>query len=331
MSISDADVIDPSTSARTFPVRFAIAPMIESEAIPPNEPAVASASALFCWPFSFASTLTTPDDATEPVEPMNASTSWFISASATAPVSPTTDTPITITVAVATFSPIAWIVTPVELEIVPSTSARVCPATIAIGMRMAMVTPPAEPPGAVASAVCVPVALTRTEPVVSMLELELRVASALRASFACATVTPTARAPVATLMVLACASAVPTADREVADVAQRVGGHVGAAACLMNGGAVVDVGVLGALVIEHGALRPAGNEAAGAGEGDRVDRLVHPCVDRHVVAAAVARGDLGAGADLRLGRALDVEDLDAGADPHQPAWYRPGAARTRNA
>ncbi len=74
--------------------------------------------------------------------------------------------------------------------------------------------PPAAPPGAVASAVCVPVALTRTEPVVSRLELELSVASVLRAFFACATVTPTARAPVATLRVLDRASAVPSAVTE---------------------------------------------------------------------------------------------------------------------
>ena len=149
----------------------------------------------------------------DPVPLSTASTlaALVISASANAPLRPTTETPIVTAVAVALLSPFDWIVAALEPPIVPSTSARVSPVTSAIGIITSMDTPPAEPPGAFALAWFAEVAVTFTAPVVVMFPVEVMVASVERPLLARAIVSPAANTPVLTLTVWALTVCVPLA------------------------------------------------------------------------------------------------------------------------
>ena len=102
--IDEEPVTLPPRFATMSPLTVACVSMIESEPIPPNEPAVAVASAVACsGPISSASTTTAPELPSVEVELTFALTPPDTVAWANAPVKPITETPITSTVADAWF------------------------------------------------------------------------------------------------------------------------------------------------------------------------------------------------------------------------------------
>jgi hypothetical protein len=174
--------------------------------MPPPVAPIALASAFIFSPLSFASTRTSP------VAPSSADGSTIAStfavsvtsAKAIAPLRPTTERLKTTVVAVATFSPIAWTVIDEAPVMSAPARARVRPETMAKGSRIVIARPPPPPPGAVASAVLIASALivALPAPVIVSAPVAVVSASVLRPLFALATVTPAAKAPVATLTVL---------------------------------------------------------------------------------------------------------------------------------
>ena len=111
---------------------------------------------------------------------------------------------------------------------------------------------------------------------------------------------------------------------ERVDLDRPVGGrrHEDAAAGLVDRRAVVDVRVLRAGVVQDDDLRAEGDESTGAREGEAEDVLGHRCLDGDVARAACAGGDARAGADARLGRAVDVHHEDGRADADEAAGDR---------
>ena len=148
-------VTSPSRRASRPPLSLAMAIATAKDAIPPSAPMVAVAVTLFPSPMWWASTSTLPLEVRLEPEPTIASTSALlsISASATAPLIPITDRPITSAVALTMFSPVALTSIDVELVISPSTRARVAPETLATGTITLMLMPPPPPPGVFAVAV----------------------------------------------------------------------------------------------------------------------------------------------------------------------------------
>ena len=128
--IDEEPVTLPPRFATRLPLTVACVSMIESEPIPPSEPAVACASAVACCgPMSSASTRTAPVlPSVAPELDVRAHVAGHV-AWAKAPVRPTTQTPITSTVAFAWFDAWAWTVIDDELVKEPSTSAIVSPLT----------------------------------------------------------------------------------------------------------------------------------------------------------------------------------------------------------
>ena len=184
--------------ARTGAPISASATMTVTET-PPTLPPVAEAVAVLrLVSRTLASTRTAPELAMAPV-PVVASiaAAEVIFAVAPAPWAPTTDMASTTAVAVAVFSPMAWTVTPVELETEPVSEARVAPVTVAIGTITLMLTPPPPPPGVFAVALLCEPAVTLTVPPVLATAAE-SVARLSRLFVAFATVPPTARPPTAT-------------------------------------------------------------------------------------------------------------------------------------
>ena len=201
-------VILPSTSERTAPAMSASVTITVMPATPTFR-ASAFAVALFV-PDTLASTLTSPVELRVASGPTTAvmSAPFAICAVACAPLMPMTATPITSTVAVAVFKPIAWTRMPLELLTVPSADAVVAPETMANGSMMSIDTPPAVPPGAVAVALSVEIDWTVTMPVVdsALSPVDVVWATVERPLFARATVRPAANAPVFTLIVWALTS-----------------------------------------------------------------------------------------------------------------------------
>ena len=123
-------------------------------------------------------------------------------ARATAPLKPPIEMFKMSASAFASLSETACTVMDVECSMVPPRLAVVWPETSAIGAMTAIATPPTTPPGAVAVAWLADEAETSTAPELVLTSLlEVVFASVSRWFSARATVTPTAPAPVATLMV----------------------------------------------------------------------------------------------------------------------------------
>ena len=171
-AVAESEAADtaPSILARVAPFASEVANitlMLRPPAVTPFDSALASS-------VEFAVTLTAPLDVSEAVEPTVAVVAAVLVSSAFDEAPPPLPRPIVIAslIAVASLSPIVWIVIPDELVTSPSARAIAAPPTTALGIVTVAAMRPPEPVFESAVASLSPVAWISTAPLVVIDEAE---------------------------------------------------------------------------------------------------------------------------------------------------------------